>query len=407
MIIDPEFRDLLPALTTDERFTLKKAIAADGLRDPLVVWMEQDILVDGHNRLAICKELDVQVRTTARSFNSRGEALIWVVENQSGRRNMEPIDKIALAERMKPVYAAEAKRRQACGQGGVLLKAKLPEANPGDTRDLLAKQCGVSPRTYDAGVKVNATGTPALVQAVRSSAASISAAAEIATLPAMEQDEIVAHGVREIMAKAKEIRCARLDETRKTRMEKIAKISRNNLPLDSVVEKSPLIYADPPWRYEHTMSESRAIENQYPTMALEEIKALPLAKKTTDDAVLLMWATSPKLAEAMSVIESWGFTYRTSMVWVKDKIGMGYYARQRHELLLIATKGSPPTPHPSDRHDSVVTVASTGHSVKPLEFYTIIEDMYPAWRGLWLELFCRCPRDGWVSWGNQAAPDAT
>ena len=82
-----------------------------------------------------------------------------------------------------------------------------------------------------------------------------------------------------------------------------------------------MIYADPPWRYEHVKTESRAIENQYPTMDLDAICALPVRDIATDDSVLFLWATSPKLAEAMRVIDAWGFTYRTCMAWVKEKIG--------------------------------------------------------------------------------------
>lgn len=189
-------------------------------------------------------------------------------------------------------------------------------------------------------------------------------------------------------------------ERRTERIEKLATIAKGNTELATDV-KYPVIYADPPWRYEHVKTESRAIENQYPTMALDEICALPLGDVTTDDALLFLWATSPKLAEALRVVESWGFTYRTSMVWVKDQIGMGYYARQRHELLLIATKGEPPVPAPEDRPDTVVTAPRGEHSEKPDIFYRVIERMYPTLPRL--ELFAREAREGWDRWGNQAA----
>ncbi|MGH8534079.1 MAG: MT-A70 family methyltransferase, partial [Gammaproteobacteria bacterium] len=71
----------------------------------------------------------------------------------------------------------------------------------------------------------------------------------------------------------------------------------------------PLIYADPPWRYEHVKTESQAIENQYPTMSLDEIKAKTVP--AAEDCVLFLWTTSPKLAESMDVIRAWGFDYRT------------------------------------------------------------------------------------------------
>ena len=84
-----------------------------------------------------------------------------------------------------------------------------------------------------------------------------------------------------------------------------------------------VLYADPPWRYEQLRVDSRAQENHYPTMPLDEICALQ--PPVLDDAMLFLWATNPKLAEAMCVIEAWGFNYRTNMVWVKDRIGMGQY----------------------------------------------------------------------------------
>jgi len=86
----------------------------------------------------------------------------------------------------------------------------------------------------------------------------------------------------------------------------------------------PVIYADPPWRYEDsTTSPNRFIENQYPTMDLDEICAMPVASWAATDAILFLWATSPKLEEALQVMRAWGYEYRTNLVWIKDKIGMG------------------------------------------------------------------------------------
>lgn len=160
-----------------------------------------------------------------------------------------------------------------------------------------------------------------------------------------------------------------------------------------------LIYADPPWRYEHSKTDSRKIENQYPTMELDDICDLDVADVAAEDCVLFMWATSPKLAESIQVIKAWGFNYRTCMTWVKDRIGMGYYARQRHELLLIATQGTPHPPSEKDRPDSVVEAPRQEHSKKPERFYEIIETMYP--KAEKVELFCRQPRQGWSVWGNE------
>src|SRR4029077_3523649 len=92
---------------------------------------------------------------------------------------------------------------------------------------------------------------------------------------------------------------ARRDE----RVATLERAARGNTPLAAVI-RYPVVYADPPWRYEHVKTERRPIENQYPTMTLEDICALPLDTVTTDDALLFLWATSPKLAEALQVLEA-------------------------------------------------------------------------------------------------------
>ncbi len=166
----------------------------------------------------------------------------------------------------------------------------------------------------------------------------------------------------------------------------------------------PVIYADPPWRYEHPPmgSSSRSIENQYPTMPLEEIKALKIP--AADDTVLFLWATSPKLAECLEVMKAWGFEYRTDMIWVKDRIGTGYYVRNKHETLLIGKRGTPPAPTPGTQPASVIEAPRGEHSAKPIQFYEAIESMYPEFRGQWFEMFLRGkPREGWAGgWGNEA-----
>lgn len=202
-----------------------------------------------------------------------------------------------------------------------------------------------------------------------------------------------------ILAMSREIMRERSEQRRAERIERITTISQNNGDLDGIGPFN-VIYADPPWRYEYIETESRAIENQYPTMTLDAICALPVGDIAADDCVLLMWATSPKLAEAMQVLEAWGFNYRTCMVWVKDKIGMGYYARQQHELLLIAARGELPTPLPENRPSSVFYGERTEHSRKPETAYELVERMYPEYKRV--ELFARNKRDGWQTWGNQA-----
>lgn len=177
-----------------------------------------------------------------------------------------------------------------------------------------------------------------------------------------------------------------------------AKEAGYELPDLSELPRCAVVYVDPPWRYEHNEASNRDIENQYTTMTTAAISALEVP--AAENSVVFMWATNPKLSEALDVMAAWGFSYRTNMVWVKDRIGMGYYARSQHELLLIGKRGNLPMPDPPTRPPSVVTATRGEHSRKPEVFYELIERMY---EGLPLaEMFARTERPGWTQWGHQA-----
>lgn len=138
-------------------------------------------------------------------------------------------------------------------------------------------------------------------------------------------------------------------------------------------------------------------------MTLEEIQALPVVELASADCVLYLWATAPKLREALVVMDAWGFAYVTNAVWDKQKIGMGYYFRGQHELLLVGKRGSPKVPEPKVRVSSVIRSPRGEHSQKPSVVYEILEAMYPDARKL--ELFARSRRDGWHAWGNEVDSD--
>jgi len=132
-------------------------------------------------------------------------------------------------------------------------------------------------------------------------------------------------------------------------------------------------------------------------MEIEDIRNMSIP--AADNSVLLLWATAPKLEEALSVMDSWGFVYRTCAVWDKEVIGMGYWFRGQHELLLVGVRGSFSPPGPESRVGSVYREKRGKHSKKPEHYYGLIESMFPGER--YLELFARGSREGWDSWGNE------
>lgn len=161
--------------------------------------------------------------------------------------------------------------------------------------------------------------------------------------------------------------------------------------------KFDIIYADPPWRYTFSKSKNRGIENQYPTMSLEEIKSLKIP--AADNSILYLWATAPKLIEALEVMEAWGFKYKTHAIWNKGIMGMGYWWRGQHELLLVGTHGKVSPPPPNLRESSIYFEKRTKHSKKPSHFREFIDKCFP--EATKLELFARESSEGWDTWGNE------
>jgi N6-adenosine-specific RNA methylase IME4 len=165
-----------------------------------------------------------------------------------------------------------------------------------------------------------------------------------------------------------------------------------------------VIYADPAWRFEVWSEESgsgRSASAHYGTTGIEAIKALDVASIAAPDSILFMWAIAPMLPEALAVLAGWGFTYKTHAIWFKDKIGLGYWLRGKHELLLIGTRGRVPAPAPGTQWESVITAPIGRHSAKPELFLEMIEKLYPNVPKIELNRRGKA-RPGWDAWGAEA-----
>jgi len=165
-----------------------------------------------------------------------------------------------------------------------------------------------------------------------------------------------------------------------------------------------VIVADPEWRFEPYSRETgmdRAADNHYPTSVTDEIAVRDVGSIAADDSVLFLWATVPMLRDALRVMEAWGFEYRSHAIWDKVHIGTGYWFRNKHELLLVGTKGNIPAPAMGQQTASVLTIARKEHSAKPEQFLELIESYFPNLPKI--ELNRRGPaRAGWDAWGNEA-----
>lgn len=364
--INPQFAALIPPLSKVESDQLEANILRDGCRDPLVTW--DGTLLDGHHRLEICTRNHLPYQCVSLDLPDENAALIWIIRNQFGRRNITLAARCQLAEKLAAALKPQAKenQRQSEGRGK---KGSPILADLIDSRERAAKEAGVSHGSMAAYKLVKSEGTPAERSLV------------------LSDPNIKLHRV------AKDIKDRKVKQLYETRVISSA-AKKHEVPSGPF----DLILADPPWQYDFAEAGNRKIENQYDTQNLDTICA-NMPPNTAPSCVLLLWATAPKLIEALKVLDAWGFTYKTSAVWDKEILGMGYWFRGQHELLLVGVKGKVSPPSPTSRVSSVFREARSKHSAKPECVFNWIEKAFPDAKKL--ERYARTPRPGWACEGNE------
>lgn len=196
-----------------------------------------------------------------------------------------------------------------------------------------------------------------------------------------------------------------------TIMSTITSITEQNPSEDLIAKaKGPYatILADPPWQFQNKTGKVAPEHRRllrYPTMELNEIMDLPISKLAAAKSHLYLWVPNALLLEGLRVMEAWGFTYKTNIVWYKvrkdggpDGRGVGFYFRNVTELLLFGVRGSFRTLQPGRTQVNLFPTRKREHSRKPDEVFNIIESCSP---GPYLELFARFARPGWHQWGNE------
>ena len=138
-----------------------------------------------------------------------------------------------------------------------------------------------------------------------------------------------------------------------------------------------VIVADPPWPYEKRDEDpSHRGVLPYTTMSIEDICAIPVFSIAHDDCILWLWVTNHHMREAFQVLDAWGFEQKTILTWVKDRMGMGDWLRGQTEHAIMATRGKPIVT--LTNQTTVLYAPARGHSVKPTEFYELVETLCPA-----------------------------
>lgn len=168
------------------------------------------------------------------------------------------------------------------------------------------------------------------------------------------------------------------------------------------------ILADPPWRFMNRTGKV-APEHQrlarYPTLSVQEICDMPVGDLALPQSHLYLWVPNALVADGLKVMEAWGFTYKTCLVWYKirkdggpDGRGVGFYFRNVTELILFGTRGKLRTKQLGRKQVNLLATQKREHSRKPDELYMLIQGCSP---GPYLELFARQTWGGWTAWGNE------
>lgn len=199
ILIDDEFKNLIPPLTDEEYKGLEDSIVKEGCRDALILW--GNTLIDGHNRYEICTKHNVPFKTVEHNFDSRQAVIEWIILNQFGRRNLPAHERARLALRLKPVIAERAKAQQARTEENRVCQISDEQAI--DTKKEIAKVAGVSHDTIAKVETIENKAPEPVVMASRKGEISVNSAYEVTKLEPQEQKEI-AHRIEHIAEEPKE-----------------------------------------------------------------------------------------------------------------------------------------------------------------------------------------------------------
>jgi len=359
---DPEFKNLIPPLMKEERERLEDSIRNEGVREPLIVW--NNILVDGHNRKEIADKLKKNYKIKGIKFKDRNAVILWIINNQLGRRNISLYDRTRLALRYEEIIKPKAKENMSKGGQGLTTLSKV------NTRKELSKMSKTS------------EGTISKVKFIEQKATK-------------ETKDKLSNGTETINRVYTILK----------RQEKVKEIKKELAsPIKLENKKYEIVYADPAWDYDRKVGEGIA-EEQYKTSSLETIKKIPVNFITEKDAVLFMWVTFPMLREGLELMESWGFRYKTcAFNWIKLNkngkpfFGIGYYTKSNSEICLLGLKGKGLTILDNTISQIIMTEKQI-HSKKPEEVRNLIIQLFGDRKRI--ELFARQKVEGWDVHGDE------
>ena len=400
-VIPDRMRRLRPDVVDE----LAESIAAQGLLHPITLRKRASdgahVLVAGRHRLEAVRKLGHQtVAAVILDGADSDRAQLVEIDENLVRADLTPAERAAHQAKRKEIYErlhpeTKAGAAQAKGMNAAQGRGRQNGDHVGRYTADAAKKTGKSERS----IQREAARGAAIPDVAALAGTSLDKRAELDALARLPPDE--QHKLAE-RAKAGEKVSAKTHAKKIMRDAREQTLAAKQLALPN--KRYGVIVADPEWRFEpwsrHTGLD-RAADNHYSTSCTEVIAARDVQSIAADDCVLFLWATGPMLPHALLIMATWGFNYKSHYVWGKDKVGTGFWNREKHELLLIGTRGNVPCPAPGTQWDSLIMAPRGRHSAKPECFLDMIEQYFPTLPKI--ELNRRgAPRPGWDAWGNEA-----
>lgn len=390
------YADLFPLIEGEQFDELVADLKVNDLREKIVV-LGMEVL-DGRNRYRACLAaglIDDDDGPDRIKYFTRfvpavdGDPLAFVMSKNLQRRHLDESQRAMVAARYANMRQGERTD----------LTAAEPSANlPKVDQASAAKTLSISERALRYARRVQDHGEPELARAVDRGRLAVSVAEKASRLAPAIQRRIAAE------AEAGNGNVARNVVKQESRTVREAELGQKQTALPQ--KRYGVIVADPEWRFEpwsRLTGMDRAADNHYPTSCTEVIAARDVVSIAAKDCILFLCATAPMLPHALLVMAAWGFDYKSNYVLEKDHAITGYWNRNRHEHLLIGTRGDVPCPAPGTQWESLIDAPVNKHSAKPPAMLEMIEQYFPTLPKI--ELNRRGPpRPGWDAWGNEAEP---
>jgi len=393
-IQDIKVNNRIRGLDNDRVTEIASSIKEIGLLNPITI-SEDNVLIAGLHRLRAVTMLGHnEIEANVVSLSSLDQELAEIDENLM-RYDLKILDRGHHLKRRKEIYEKKYPETKARNVEGHISNYKTSAADSAtEVKTFVAdtsQKTNISPRVIREEIQLASSFTPEIEEQIEEADITKTEMLVLARQPEDKHKEILDRSVKEHKKIEKVVKDIKREDSRA----KIVEAVKTNMLIPD--GKFDIILADPPWRYDNA-TPNRLVENHYPTMDTSDICKMSIPSNET--SILFLWATSGKLPDALEVMRAWGYEYKSSAVWNKMIIGMGYYFRGQHEFLLVGTKGNPGTPEPENRYSSIIEEKRTEHSKKPDIVYGMIEKMYPNRK--YLELFARSKHsEAWEVWGNQ------